>query len=69
MTRIIIRTITIVVALAFSGTVALAAGSSPRPATDKRPGVSEYNSGVKYMKQGKYDKARATFEEAWRQAE
>jgi tetratricopeptide (TPR) repeat protein len=64
MTPILIRISTIVVALAFSGSVALAAGSSPRPARDRRPGVSEYNSGVKYMKKGKYEKAQAKFEAA-----
>jgi len=64
MTQIMTRITTIVVALVFSGTVALAAGSSSRPARDRRPGVSQYNSGVKYMKKGKYEKAQAKFETA-----
>ena len=64
MTQIMTRITTIVVALVFSGTVALAAGSSSRPARDSRPGVAQYNSGVKYMKKGKYEKAQAKFEAA-----
>jgi len=64
MTQIMTRITTIVVALVFSGTVALAAGSSSRPARDSRPGVAQYNSGVKYMKKGKYEKAQAEFETA-----
>jgi tetratricopeptide (TPR) repeat protein len=64
MTRILIRITTTVVALAFSGTVALAAGSSPMPATDTRPGVAEYNAGVKLMKEGKYQEAQGKFEAA-----
>ena len=62
MKSILIRITAIFMALAFSGTVALAAGSSSRPARDRRPGVSQYNSGVKYMKKGKYEKAQAKFE-------
>ena len=64
MNPILIRITTTVVALTFSGTLAFAAGSSPKPAEDKRPGVSQYNSGVKLMKQGKYKKAQAKFESA-----
>lgn len=64
MRKILMRITTIVVALVFSGTVALAAGSSSRPARDSRPGVAQYNSGVKYMKKGKYEKAQAKFEAA-----
>lgn len=64
MNPILIRITTTIVALTFSGTVAFAAGSSPKPATDKRPGVSQYNSGVKLMKQGKFKKAQAKFESA-----
>ena len=40
---------------------ALAAASSPKPASSMRPGVSDYNSGVKLMKQGKYEKAENKF--------
>ena len=64
MNRILIRILTTVVALTFSGTVAFAAGSSSKPATDSRPGVSQYNSGVKYMQKGNYKKAQAKFEDA-----
>ena len=64
MTPILIRITTTVVALTFSGTVALAAGSSPMPATDTRPGVVEYNAGVKLMKKGKYEEAQRKFEAA-----
>ena len=64
MTSILIRITTTVVALVFSGSVALAAGSSPMPATDKRPGVTEYNAGVKLMKEGKYQEAQKKFEAA-----
>ena len=64
MKSILIRVTAIFMALAFTGTVALAAGSSSRPARDKRPGVREYNSGVKYMKKGKYKEAQAKFEAA-----
>ena len=64
MTSILIRITTTVVALAFSGTVALAAGSSPMPATDTRPGVADYNTGVKLMKEGKYGEAQRKFEAA-----
>ena len=64
MTSTLIRITVAFLTLAFSGTVALAAGSSPRPATDARPGVAQYNSGVKYMKKGKYEKAQAKFEAA-----
>ena len=64
MAPMMIRITTTVVALAFSGTVALAAGSSPMPARDTRPGVAEYNSGVKLMKKGKYEKAQRKFEAA-----
>ena len=64
MKSILIRITAIFMALAFSGTVALAAGSSSRPARDRRPGVRQYNSGVKYMKKGEYKKAQAKFEAA-----
>ena len=64
MASILIRITTTVLALAFSGTVALAAGSSPMPAKDTRPGVAEYNAGVKLMKEGKYEKAQSKFEAA-----
>ncbi len=64
MTRMLIRITTTVVAVLFSGSVVLAAGSSSRPATDTRPGVSQYNAGVKLMKKGKYERAQAKFEAA-----
>lgn len=64
MSPILIRTMTTFVALAFFATAALAAGSSSRPAKDQRPGVSEYNAGVKLMKKGKFEKAQAKFEAA-----
>lgn len=52
------------VALLFLGAETFAAGSSSAPAQDKRPGVSQYNTGVKLMKKGKYEKAAAKFEAA-----
>ena len=64
MTTILIRIATVTMVLAFSGTVALAAGSSSRPPSDTRPGVSQYNSGVKLMKKGKFEKAQKKFEAA-----
>ncbi len=64
MTSVMIRGTTIAVALSFFATGALAAGSSSAPARDTRPGVSQYNSGVKYMKTGKFEKAQAKFEAA-----
>lgn len=39
----------------------LAAGSRSIPATDTRPGVTEYNAGVKLMKQGNYNEAETKF--------
>jgi tetratricopeptide (TPR) repeat protein len=64
MSPILLRITTILLTLVFFGTTAFAAGSSPRPASDTRPGVSEYNSGVKLMQKGKYAKAQAKFETA-----
>lgn len=43
---------------------AFAAGSSSKPASDTRPGVSDYNAGVKLMKQGSYKRAERKFEAA-----
>lgn len=54
---------TSVVLLFFGGEV-FAAGSSSKPAQDTRPGVSEYNSGVKLMQKGNYEKAAKKFEAA-----
>jgi tetratricopeptide (TPR) repeat protein len=57
--------ITITMTLLVFGTTAVyAAGSSPKPATDRRPGISEYNAGVTLMKEGRFDKAQAKFEAA-----
>ena len=64
MASILIRIATTALALAFSATLALAAGSSPMPAKDTRPGVAEYTAGVKLMKEGKYEKAQSKFEAA-----
>ena len=64
MTTRIIRMTTTLVALSFFGTIAFAAGSSSKSASDSRPGVSQYNSGVTYMKKGKYAKAQAKFQAA-----
>jgi len=52
------------VALLFFGTHVFAAGSSPKPKRDTRPGVSEYNDGVKLMQRGKYEKAEKRFKAA-----
>ena len=52
------------VVLLFLGGEAFAAGSSSKPAEDTRPGVSEYNSGVKLMQKGKFEKAAKKFEAA-----
>jgi tetratricopeptide (TPR) repeat protein len=51
-------------ALAFFVSSAFAAGSSSKPASDSRPGVTHYNNGVKLMKKQKYAKAQAKFEAA-----
>ena len=62
MHSIVIRSTTIAAALMFFATAAFAAGSSTQ--TTSKPGVSQYNSGVKLMKKGQYDKAQAKFESA-----
>lgn len=54
----------IAMALLFLSVNAFAAGSSSKPAQDTRPGVSQYNDGVKYMKKGQYGKAAKKFEAA-----
>jgi tetratricopeptide (TPR) repeat protein len=51
-------------ALLFTGTIVFAAGSSLKPAESKRPGVAEYNTGVRLMQKGNYKEARAEFEAA-----
>jgi len=56
--------ITTSVVLLFFGGEAFAAGSSSKPAEDTRPGVSQYNSGVNLMQEGKYEKAAKMFEAA-----
>lgn len=52
------------VALLFLGTDVFAAGSSSAPAQDTRPGVSQYNAGVKLMKKGQYKQAAEKFQAA-----
>jgi len=64
MINIRIGYISIAVVMLFLSTEAFAAGSSSKPAQDTQPGVSEYNSGVKLMKKGKYEKAAKRFEAA-----
>ncbi len=64
MIRALMRISVMIAILTFIATAVYAAGSSSKPATDKRPGVSEYNAGVKLMKKGKFDKAQAKFEAA-----
>ena len=64
MKRIFIGLVAIGMALLFLSAAAFGAGSSSKPAQDKRPGVSQYNSGVKLMKKGKYEKAAKQFEAA-----
>ena len=64
MTTHLIRATTFVVVLLFLGATVFAAGSSPKPKKDRRPGVSEYNAGVKLMQMSKYDQAQAKFEAA-----
>jgi tetratricopeptide (TPR) repeat protein len=64
MRKTVIQLATTVALLSFTGSIVLAAGSSPKPAEPKRPGVSEYNSGVKLMKKGDYKAAQAKFEAA-----
>lgn len=59
---IVIRSTTIAVALVFFATAAFAAGSSTQ--TTSKPGVSQYNSGVKLMKKGQFAEAQAKFEAA-----
>ena len=60
----LIRVTTAMVAVLYLATSALAAGSRPRPKKDSRPGVSDYNAGVKLMKKGQFDKAQVKFEAA-----
>ncbi len=60
----LIRATTTVVALLFLTTAAFAAGSSPKPKKDRRPGVAEYNAGVQLMKKGNYKQAQIHFEAA-----
>ncbi len=60
----LIRAATAVIALLFFTTAAFAAGSSPKPKKDRRPGVAEYNAGVQLMKKGRYDQAQTHFEAA-----
>ncbi len=64
MKSILIRMATAILILAFSGTAVLAAGSSSKPASDNRPGVADYNAGVKLMKQREFEKAQKRFEAA-----
>lgn len=52
-----------IVALAV-GLPAYAAGSESKPASDTRPGVADYNAGVKLMKKGDFAKAQQKFEAA-----
>ncbi len=52
------------VMLLFFGAETFAAGSSSKPARDTRPGVSQYNAGVKLMQKGDYAKAAQKFEAA-----
>lgn len=56
----IVISISFLALLAFGGH-AFGAGSSSKPASDTKPGVSDYNAGVKLMKKGKYDKAEKKF--------
>lgn len=56
--------VTTSVVLLFFGGEAFAAGSSSQPAQDTRPGVSQYNSGVKLMQKGSYEKAAKKFDAA-----
>jgi Tfp pilus assembly protein PilF len=53
---------TVLVVLFFGTTAALAAGSST--SSSGRPGERQYNSGVKHMKKGQFEKAQAKFEAA-----
>ena len=50
--------------LLFWGSEAFAAGSSSAPAGDTRPGVTQYNDGIKMMKKGRYEMAAKKFEAA-----
>jgi tetratricopeptide (TPR) repeat protein len=52
------------VVLLFLGSEAFAAGSPAAPAGDTRPGVTQYNDGIKLMKKGQYEKAAEKFEAA-----
>lgn len=64
MKKMLIGLSAITVTLTFLCVQVFAAGSSPKPASDQRPGVSEYNSGVKLMKEGKYGSAEEKFKAA-----
>lgn len=58
------RIATVFVLLTFFATPAWAAGSKPKPAKDKRPGVAEYNAGVKLMQKERFAEAQSKFEAA-----
>ncbi len=62
MRSICLRMTIVLVVLVFGTTAALAAGSSP--SSSSQPGERQYNSGVKLMKKGKFEKAQAKFEAA-----
>ena len=64
MNRTILLSSCLLLSMGLVVTVALAAGSESKPETDTRPGVEEYNAGVKRMKKGKYAEAQAKFEAA-----
>lgn len=64
MKTMLIQFVTTVVAVIFFSAFVYAAGSSSTETSDSRPGVTQYNSGVKYMQKGKYKKAQSKFEAA-----
>ena len=64
MNRIFVMIAGMAMAIFLSGSLALGAGSSSMPSEDKRPGVKEYNAGVKLMQKGIFEKAEAKFRAA-----
>ena len=68
MKKLLTGLLAVCTALLFLGAESFAAGSSSKPAQDSRPGISQYNSGVKLMKKGKFKKAENKFEAALKKA-
>ena len=64
MTQTLTRTIALLLVLTLASGLAFAAGSKAKKPEDDRPGVADYNAGVKLMKKGEFTEAQAKFEAA-----